>query len=110
MFHNRRMFLHRKDDVLLIFSLMLSGSIAVAVGGLLVWHTFLIVTGQGTIDFIENFQAWNEARKAGRPWRNPYDQGWIKNFKVKQTDLFDEENVCQSKHSMSKEDGGGFCG
>ena len=84
MFFNRGLFLYRHPaSVLPVFSTMLSGSIGVAVGALLSWHTFLVATGQGTIDFVENFQEWKQARKEGRTWRNPYNQGFTKNFKVR---------------------------
>lgn len=83
MFWNRRLFVYRHPgDILPIFSTMLSGSIGVAVGGLLAWHTFLISTGQGTIDFVDNFRLWKEARKAGRTWKTPHNEGFVKNFKV----------------------------
>ena len=69
-------------SVLRTFSFMLSASIGVAVGGLFSWHTFLVVTGQGTIDFVENFRSWKQAYQEGRPWSNPYNLGFVKNFKV----------------------------
>lgn len=64
------------------FALVLSGSAFIAVFGLLVWHLFLVLTGQGTIEFYDNFLNWREARRAGKKWKNPYDRGCINNFKV----------------------------
>lgn len=65
-----------------MFCYILCAAIGLAVGNLLLWHTFLIATGQGTIDFLDNFRKWKDAFKEGRKWRNPYSQGFVNNFKV----------------------------
>ncbi|GMH33408.1 hypothetical protein BSKO_01242 [Bryopsis sp. KO-2023] len=83
---NSKRFMEGGDDQFLrMFALVLSGAACLAVCGLLGWHFFLVLTGQGTIDFYDNFSNWKEARRLGRQWRNPFDQGAANNFK----DVFD---------------------
>lgn len=80
---NATSFLKADDRQLMrTFALVLSGAAFIAVFGLLVWHFFLVLTGQGTIEFYDNFLQWREARRTGKRWKNPYDRGCVKNFKV----------------------------
>lgn len=70
-----------KDQTLRTFAVVLSGAACLAVFGLFSWHVFLVLTGQGTIDFYDNFHNWKEARRQKKQWRNPYDLGPVRNFK-----------------------------
>ena len=47
------------------FSMIICCSIAVAVGGMLLWHLFLIATQQTTIEFYQNSVMRGEAAKQG---------------------------------------------
>lgn len=47
---------------------------------LLGWHVFLICTGQGTIDAMDNWHKYWSARRAGRVWTNPYNLGCRRNW------------------------------
>jgi hypothetical protein len=50
------------------------------------WHVWLVLTGQGTIDYLDNSTREAEARAAGRRWVNPYHLGpaanWMETFDV----------------------------
>ena len=60
------------------FMLCLAVGIAVALlGG---FHTYLVLSGQTTIEFHGNFVRKARAKKLGKKYRNPYDMGWKRNW------------------------------
>ncbi|EFJ48556.1 hypothetical protein VOLCADRAFT_90898 [Volvox carteri f. nagariensis] len=69
------------------FMFVLSCSIWLAMCVLLGWHVWLVLTGQGTIDYLDNADRAAEARAAGRRWSNPYHLGlaanWQETFDVR---------------------------
>ena len=73
----QRQVAHRLSSLL---GLLLGGATAVALGGMLAWHTYLVLTAQGTIEFYSNRLAAWEARKRGLTWVNIYDVGFVRNW------------------------------
>lgn len=72
-----------------LLSLLLTACILVAVGGMLLWHAYLVATAQGTVDFQRNRAAAAEAASMGRPWRNMHDLGFKRNWQQR----FDERGA-----------------
>ncbi|GIL74892.1 hypothetical protein Vretimale_2523 [Volvox reticuliferus] len=80
--------LSRLDDMggdsrglLPFFMFVLSCSIWMAMCVLFGWHVWLVLTGQGTIDYLDNSSRAAEARAAGRRWVNPYHLGAAANWR-----------------------------
>mmetsp|Transcript_16849 Transcript_16849/g.25340 ORF Transcript_16849/g.25340 Transcript_16849/m.25340 type:complete len:331 (-) Transcript_16849:55-1047(-) len=67
------------EAVILTFTVALSA--ALAVGILLGWHIYLILTNQTTIEFYINYENRSAARSSGILYKNPFDLGWRKNIK-----------------------------
>lgn len=63
------------------FMFILSASIWLGISALLGYHVWLVLTGQGTIDSIDNAERARDARLAGRKWVNPYHLGGVANWK-----------------------------
>jgi hypothetical protein len=63
-----------------LLGLLLPEAVVLAVGGMLLWHTYLVLTAQGTIDFQKNRDEAAEARQQGRVWRNVHDLGPARNW------------------------------
>lgn len=57
------------------FLFILSCSVFCGISGLLGWHAYLVLTGQGTIEAMEGTEREREARSEGRRWANPYNLG-----------------------------------
>lgn len=72
---------HLAQKLTSILALMMSGGIAWAIGFMLFWHTYLVLTAQGTIDFYNNRMDAYEARQLGHTWINVYDNGCVQNWK-----------------------------
>jgi palmitoyltransferase len=71
---------HREEklEISLAFMLCLAvGAALLLLGG---FHVFLVLTGQTTIEFHGNWNNWRRAREQGTPYKNPYDQGWKRNW------------------------------
>jgi len=62
------------------FTLVLCASIGIAVTTLLLFHTYLLLTAQTTIEFHSNCANKRRARQRKKKFRNPYDLGWKRNF------------------------------
>lgn len=50
----------------LIFTVAISAAVAAAVGVLLLWHVYLLVSGQTTIEVFENWAARKPANASGK--------------------------------------------
>lgn len=61
------------------FTLALAASISSGV--LLLWHTYLCLTAQTTVDFYVNLRNRSDARSSGQVFKNPFDEGWRKNIR-----------------------------
>ncbi|PNG99022.1 hypothetical protein TSOC_015207, partial [Tetrabaena socialis] len=65
---------------------VMSASIWLGISALFGWHVWLVLTGQGTIDYLDNSAREAEARAAGRRWLNRYHLGpaanWRETFDV----------------------------
>ncbi|PNW85739.1 hypothetical protein CHLRE_03g207502v5 [Chlamydomonas reinhardtii] len=62
------------------FMFILSASIWLGISALFWWHVWLILTGQGTIDYLDNTQKVADAKAQGRQWVNPYHLGAVANW------------------------------
>jgi len=62
------------------FCMLLCCSVTVAVGGMLIWHLYLISTQQTTIEFYQNAVMKRAAKKRNMTWVNPYDVSLSSNF------------------------------
>jgi len=65
-----------------LFVFVMSLSIMVAVGLLLAWHLYLVITAQTTIEFYYNRNRIRHAQLRGETFQNEYDLGFEKNWKV----------------------------
>jgi hypothetical protein len=61
------------------FTLTLAASISSGI--LLIWHLYLCLTAQTTVDFHVNWRNSNDARASGQTFKNPFDEGWRKNVR-----------------------------
>lgn len=71
------------DGDALLFTVAASAAIAAAVGVLLLWHIYLITTGQTTIEWFEN---WSTRRSGKAPpswgrWGGPFNRGFRANIR-----------------------------
>lgn len=64
---------------LLSMTLAFSGFLGFSI--LLGWHVYLVSMGSGTIDAFDNMHRWKESKRTGQPWVNPYDYGFVENWK-----------------------------
>jgi len=78
---------HRDEKMMIQLSFMLCAAVGCAIMLLGGFHVYLVLTAQTTIEFHGNWNARRKARKANKKWRNPYDQGWRKNWKRVYGDL-----------------------
>ncbi|OUS49223.1 DHHC-type Zn-finger protein [Ostreococcus tauri] len=71
-----------------IFVTIMSTAVALSVGFLFAFHTYLALTGNTTIDYYNwnDFKAAMKARGMQPPGRHPFDQGVVKNWQ----ETFDE--------------------
>ena len=60
------------------FTIALSAGLSVAI--LLIWHFYLCVTNQTTIEFYINLEEKSDARDNNLAFKNPFDKGWRKNM------------------------------
>ncbi|XP_066277409.1 palmitoyltransferase ZDHHC16-like [Branchiostoma lanceolatum] len=67
---------------LIIYLFFLCSGAGAAVGGLSVWHARLITHGQTSIEVHINKKESKRAQKKGQVYRNPYDYGPRKNWKM----------------------------
>ena len=86
--HHTRVVLHTEqyyvptppERTAIAFSFMICLSVGLAVFCLLVFHIYLVLTAQTTVEFHGNCANYRRARKRGNKWKNPYDLGWKRNF------------------------------
>jgi palmitoyltransferase len=71
---------HRDEKMLVSLAFMLCLAVGIAVAILGGFHVYLVLTGQTTIEFHANWAAQRRARKEGHKFKNPYNQGWRKNW------------------------------
>lgn len=60
---------------------LLAVAIGIALGGMCSWHYYLVLTSQTTVEFYNNQYAKRSARQKGEVYVNPYDVGWLNNFR-----------------------------
>eukprot|EP00058_Branchiostoma_floridae_P022527 XP_002608017.1 hypothetical protein BRAFLDRAFT_213468 [Branchiostoma floridae] len=88
-FHNSETFVQepvtmweRAQHNLIIYLFFLCSGAGAAVGGLSIWHARLITHGQTSIEVHINKKESKRAQKKGQVFRNPYDYGPRKNWKM----------------------------
>ena len=65
----------------LVFTFVVTSSITVSLSAMLLWHLYLAVSAQTTIEFYFNrWQKSQEAKRGNTEWRQPYDRGYFRNF------------------------------
>jgi len=76
----RKPYVGSRTTVLFVFVMTLS--VMIAVGMLLAWHLYLVLTAQTTIEFYYNRNKAKHARIRGEVWHNEYDLGFGRNWKI----------------------------
>ncbi|XP_033840467.1 palmitoyltransferase ZDHHC16B [Periophthalmus magnuspinnatus] len=66
----------------IIFLWVLTSSVAVALGGLTLWHAMLITRGETSVERHINKKETRRLKERGRVFRNPYHHGRINNWKL----------------------------
>ncbi|XP_037547511.1 palmitoyltransferase ZDHHC16B [Nematolebias whitei] len=66
----------------IIFLWVLTSSVAVALGGLTVWHARLINRGETSVERHINRKETKRLRETGKVFRNPHHHGKIKNWEI----------------------------
>ncbi|EGC29068.1 hypothetical protein DICPUDRAFT_99951 [Dictyostelium purpureum] len=65
----------------ILMSFVITLTISVALGGLMFWQLYLVLTNQTTIEFLHNRAQQRKAKARGETYTNPYDLGFENNFK-----------------------------
>ncbi len=60
---------------------VLSSAAFLFVGGFWLFHTYLLLTNQTTIEYYGNGRLERIAQSKGENWTNPFDLGWQENFR-----------------------------
>ncbi|KAL7576105.1 hypothetical protein ACA910_000884 [Epithemia clementina (nom. ined.)] len=69
---------HRDEKMLISLAFMICAAIGFAILILGGFHVFLVLTAQTTIEFHGNWSKW---RRQGNKFRNPYSEGYRKNWR-----------------------------
>ena len=69
------------EMVMLITFLVCFGAFS-GVGILFVIHTYLLLTGQTTLEYYRSIYFREKLRKENKIYKNPYDLGYSDNFKI----------------------------
>lgn len=70
----------RQERMFITLSFMLCVAVGFAVMLLGGFHLYLVLTAQTTIEFHANVSHKRRAKASGIKWKNPYDQGWKRNW------------------------------
>ncbi|XP_066535306.1 palmitoyltransferase ZDHHC16A isoform X2 [Hoplias malabaricus] len=65
-----------------IYMWVLTSTVAIALGGLTVWHAILISRGETSIERHINIKEARRMKKRGKVYRNPFNYGKLNNWKV----------------------------
>lgn len=65
-----------------IFLWVLTSSVAVALGGLTLWHTILISRGETSVERHINRKEARRLKEKGKVFRNPYHHGAVNNWRL----------------------------
>ncbi|XP_029933072.1 palmitoyltransferase ZDHHC16B isoform X2 [Myripristis murdjan] len=66
----------------IIFLWVLTSSVAVALGGLTLWHAVLISRGETSVERHINRKEARRLQESGKVFRNPFHQGRMNNWKI----------------------------
>ncbi|XP_019108877.2 palmitoyltransferase ZDHHC16B [Larimichthys crocea] len=66
----------------ILFLWVLTSSVAVALGGLTLWHIILISRGETSVERHINRKETRRLREKGKAFRNPYHHGRMNNWKL----------------------------
>jgi palmitoyltransferase len=69
------------EPMLFIMIFVISICIGLAVLGMAIWHTYLIATGQTTIEYYMNGEKKEHSKYTGQVFVNEFDLGTLRNFK-----------------------------
>ncbi|RHZ45174.1 hypothetical protein Glove_688g39 [Diversispora epigaea] len=61
-------------------SFLLAVAIGIALGGMCLWHYYLVLTAQTTVEFYNNSYAKSAAKSKGEVYKNPYNLGPLINL------------------------------
>lgn len=64
----------------IVFIFVLSVAVGLAVGLMLAWHLYLVLTGQTTIEFYFNRYRMQMAKERGETYYNEFDLGYRRNW------------------------------
>ena len=73
----------RIDHGMLSLCAILPMTLTVAVGGMMLWHCYLLGTAQTSPEFALNCHSKLRAYKKGQRWSNPKDMGFAKNWQTR---------------------------
>ena len=65
----------------LFFCIVVGCAIGVAMGVLGAWHVYLMLTGQTTIEWVENLQMKRRGEGKGWGWGGPFSRGIVANLR-----------------------------
>ena len=71
---------HANVNTAVIYSYTVGLSAGISVSLLGIWHLYLCLTNQTTIEFYINMEERHEAKQRGLVFKNPFDKGWRKNL------------------------------
>ncbi|KAI9317282.1 DHHC palmitoyltransferase-domain-containing protein [Dichotomocladium elegans] len=66
---------------LMAFAAILAICMGLAIGGLCLWHYYLVLTAQTTVEFYNNYYDKQQARRQGEVFVNMYDFGFKENLR-----------------------------
>jgi len=67
-------------QAMVMFLFLMALAVGLAVGLMLAWHLYLVLTGQTTIGFYYNRYRAHVAKKRGEVYHNEYDLGYRANW------------------------------
>ncbi|GAM16931.1 hypothetical protein SAMD00019534_001060, partial [Acytostelium subglobosum LB1] len=63
-----------------LMTFVLTLTVSLALGGLMAWQFYLLITNQTTIEFLHNRTQARRAKARGEVYKNPHDNGYFNNF------------------------------
>lgn len=73
---------NERERSAIVFTFIISMSVGLAITFMLLWHVYLVLTAQTTIEFYYNKTMAARMRARGQIWRNEFDEGRKKNLEA----------------------------
>jgi hypothetical protein len=70
------------NDMVSLITFLVCFGAYLGVGILLSIHTYLLLTGQTTLEYYRSIYIREKLRKENKVYKNPYDLGYYGNFKI----------------------------